>query len=401
LFSLFFVDNSKYSISPISIGLLTSLLYLYHLKRKNFPYKIILMKLLRIVLLFPLAGIYWFITTTRNILFDIGILPSETFEKPIICIGNLSTGGTGKTPHTEYLIKQLKDKFNVAVLSRGYRRKTKNFILSTSKSTAQEIGDEPRQMKQKFPQVTVAVDADRRNGVKEILKNEPNTDLILLDDAFQHRYVKPDFSILLTDLNNIYTNDFILPAGNLRESRRGMNRAKYIIVTKCPENFNALDRQKVIDSIRLKKDQQIFFTSYQYKKAVNLWDNKKVVEPFELIDNKTDVLLITGIAKPKPIVKYLQKFTNNIKHISFSDHHEFSEKDLEKITDAYANLVSEKRIIITTEKDAQRLSILMKKSHDYIYYLPIEVIFTDNNEEIFINQIIKHVSSNKKYSRVY
>jgi len=359
------------------------------------------MKLLRIVLLFPIAGIYWLITTARNILFNTGILPSEMFDKPIICIGNLSTGGTGKTPHTEYLIKQLKDKFNIAVLSRGYRRKTKNFILATAQSTAQEIGDEPRQMKQKFPEVTVAVDADRRNGVKEILKMAPATDLILLDDAFQHRYVKPDFSILLTDLKNIYTKDFILPAGNLRESRRGMNRAKYIIVTKCPDNFNDLDRQKVIDSIRLKKHQQIFFTSYQYKKVINLWDDKKTFEPIELIDDKTDVLLITGIAKPKPIVKYLQQFTHNIKHISFSDHHDFSEKDLEKITDAYANLENEKRIILTTEKDAQRLSVIMKKSLDKIYYLPIEVIFTDNNEEIFINQIIKHVSSNKKYSRVY
>lgn len=359
------------------------------------------MKVIRILLFFPIAGIYWIITYIRNVLFNFGILSSETFSTPIICIGNLSTGGTGKTPHTEYLINKLHETFNVAVLSRGYRRKSKDFVLATTHSTAQEIGDEPRQMKQKFPEITVAADADRRNGIKLILEEKPDTDVILLDDAFQHRYVQPDFSILLTDYNHLFTKDFLLPAGNLRESKLGMKRAKYIIVTKCPNDITAYQRREITNSLNIKKYQQVFFTSYHYKKIVNIIDQEKAFNPYELIDEETNILLITGIAKPKPVLDYLQQYSSNVKHLSYSDHYQFSDKDLEKITQTYIGLKGQKNIIITTEKDAQRLAVLLKKSHDFIYYLPIEVTFIDNNEEIFINQIVKHVSSNKKYGSVY
>lgn len=358
------------------------------------------MKFLRL-LLFPLAPIYGLVVYIRNIMFNTGFLKSTEFDLPIICIGNLSTGGTGKTPHTEYLIKLLSNQYNVAVLSRGYRRKTKDFRIASSRSSAFEIGDEPRQMKQKFSYVTIAVDGDRCNGVRNILNRRPNTEVILLDDAFQHRYIQADISILLTDYNNLYTKDYLLPVGNLRESRAGMKRARFIVITKCPPNITAFQRRQITNSVKLKKHQQIFFTSYKYKNLVNIKDQSLEIDPLKIIDERTGVLLVTGIANPKPLKQYLRNFTPMVKHLAFSDHHMFSARDIENITNAFSSIKQNRKFIITTEKDAQRLSKIMKASHEYIYYLPIEVVFIDDNEELFNNQIIKHVSSNRKYSTVY
>jgi tetraacyldisaccharide 4'-kinase len=284
-------------------------------------------------LLYPFSILFRLVTDIRNRLYDSGILKSAGFNIPIICVGNITVGGTGKTPHTEYLIDTLKDKSKVAVLSRGYKRSTKGFRIATSASTTREVGDEPLQIKRKFPEIVVAVDADRVRGVKAILGEFSEIDVIILDDGFQHRRIKPGLSILLTDFRRLISRDYLLPYGNLREGARNAIRADIIIVTKSPPGIRAETRARIAEELKLTAGQRLFFTSLTNGDARPVF--KEVPGRFlsfsEEDKGRKGALLITGIAEPKELRTYLGNYFGEIKHIEFSDHHRFSKSDLIRI----------------------------------------------------------------------
>ena len=321
------------------------------------------MKLLRI-LLFPFAILYGFITSVRNFFFDKGILKSTSFDIPVIAVGNLSVGGTGKTPQIEYLIRLLSENYKLATLSRGYKRKSEGFILANSTSNAEILGDEPFQYFQKFPQVQVAVDANRTNGIQQLLAQKNPPDIILLDDAFQHRKVKADFYILLTAYTDLYYDDFILPTGNLRESRSGAYRAKIVIVTKCPESLSLDEKNKIKSKLNLNSNQKLFFTSISYENAVFSKNAQIAVAEIK----KMDKVLLAGIAKPEPFYNYLKKEGDEI--LKFPDHHNFSDAEIADIK-AKAN----SKLIITTEKDYVRIAD--KFPNEQLFYLPIQSCFLE------------------------
>ncbi|MBA3900259.1 MAG: tetraacyldisaccharide 4'-kinase [Bacteroidetes bacterium] len=355
------------------------------------------MKLYKILLL-PISLLYGLIILIRNLFFDYGIFSSKPFKVPVIVVGNLSTGGTGKTPHIEYLVRVLKEQYNIAVLSRGYGRKTSGFILASMESTAREIGDEPLQIKKKNPEITVAVCASRVKGIKKILAEKETTDAILLDDAFQHRHVKASLSILLTDYSRLYANDFMLPSGNLREFANGSARADIIIVTKTPAIFSPLDRRFLIDRLHPKPNQKVFFSYTSYGKHL-ISVNTGQPAPFEktYYFEKYAVLLITGIANAANIEYYIKNQTENFRHIAFPDHHKYSSKDLKQIKNLFDNIAEENKIIITTEKDAMRLmdaGLKEQASQLPILYLPIKVRFHNDDAEEFNTYILSHVKKN-------
>ena len=301
------------------------------------------MNLLR-KLLFPFAILYGVITSIRNFLFDISVLKSYSFNLPIIAVGNLSVGGTGKTPQIEYLIRLLSEKYKIATLSRGYKRQSEGFILAQANSNARLLGDEPFQFFEKFPSIQVAVDADRKNGIEQLLSLPEKPEVILLDDAFQHRKVKAGFYILLTSYGDLYSDDCMLPTGNLRETRSGAKRADLIVVTKCPFDLS-LDKQNDIRKrLKLSVNQQLYFTFIAYDTFV--YGEKQKVNINEI--QSTVKVLVAGIAKPEPFFTYL-KNTNDV-CLSFPDHHNFTEKDILEITKTAQN-----NIIITTEKDYMQL----------------------------------------------
>lgn len=316
----------------------------------------------------------------RNFLYDKGIFKSYSFNIPIIVVGNLSVGGTGKTPQTEYLIRLLSKEFKVAVLSRGYRRKTKGYILANSSSTADTIGDEPFQIFQKFPQIDLAVDSDRRNGIENLIKqNKP--DVIILDDAFQHRRVKAGFYILLTAFDDLYFNDLVLPAGNLRESKKGAERADVIIVTKCPNNLSDIAQNNIKKKIGINRP--IYFSRIGY--ADSVIGREGEISTFEI--KKTEKLLLAGIAKPKPFFEYLQ--TGKDVELKFKDHHHFTDEEIERI-----QTLANNKIIVTTEKDYVRLK---DKQINKLYYLPMESKFVLKGDD-FDNQILNYVRKSTRNS---
>jgi len=334
------------------------------------------MKLLRI-LLFPFSVLYGFITSARNFLFDKGILKSTSFDIPVIAVGNLSVGGTGKTPQIEYLIRLLSDKYKVATLSRGYKRKSEGFVLADAGSNAEILGDEPFQFYQKFPNIQVAVDAKRTNGITQLLSQSEKPQIILLDDAYQHRKVKAGFYILLTSYGDLYADDFMLPTGNLRESRSGANRAKIIIVTKCPKNLSDEKQNEIRNKLKLGSSQQLYFTFINYDGTV-YGKNEKIA----VSEIKSEAkLLLAGIAKPTPFFEYLKN--ENDECLTFPDHHHFSEKDLEMIQNKAQN-----KKIITTEKDYVRLK--NSKLISQLYYLPIKSTFI-NNQQNFDSAILGYL----------
>ncbi len=325
------------------------------------------MKFLRI-LLFPFAIIYGFITSIRNFFFNIGILKSTSFDIPVIVVGNLSVGGTGKTPQIEYLIRLLSENYKVATLSRGYKRKSEGFILADATSNAEILGDEPFQYFQKFPQVQVAVDANRTNGIHQLLAQKNPPEIILLDDAFQHRKVKADFYILLTAYTDLYCDDFMLPTGNLRESRSGANRAEIVIVTKCPESLSAVEKNKIVVKLKLNSNQQLFFTSIRYENEICSEIGKIAVAEIK----KTDKVLLAGIAKPEPFFKFLKKEGDLV--LKFPDHHDFSDAEILEIKDKANN-----KLIVTTEKDYVRIKEQFPA--EQLFYLPIQSSFlADQNK---------------------
>ncbi|AWK02896.1 tetraacyldisaccharide 4'-kinase [Flavobacterium crocinum] len=337
------------------------------------------MNLLRKIL-FPFAVLYGFITSVRNFLFDKGVLKSTSFDLPVIAVGNLSVGGTGKTPQIEYLIRLLSDKYKVATLSRGYKRKSEGFVLADQTSNAEILGDEPFQFHQKFPNVMVAVDANRTNGIQELLSQSQKPEIILLDDAYQHRKVKAGFYILLTSYDDLYADDFMLPTGNLRESRSGAERANIVVVTKCPKVLSDEKQTEIRLKLKLSCSQQIFFTFIDYDEVIFGTSEKIAVSD---IKSESKVLL-AGIAKPKPFFEYLKN--ENDECLTFPDHHHFSGADIETIL-AKAN----GRKIITTEKDYVRLKD--SKLVSQLYYLPIKSSFL-NHQQNFDATILEYVRLN-------
>jgi tetraacyldisaccharide 4'-kinase len=339
------------------------------------------MNLLRKIL-FPFAILYGLITSIRNFLFDKGILKSYSFDLPIIAVGNLSVGGTGKTPQIEYLIRLLSDKYKIATLSRGYKRQSKGFILAEASSNAAILGDEPFQFYQKFPNIQVAVDADRKNGIEQLLSQHEKPEVILLDDAFQHRKVKAGFYILLTSYGDLYSDDFMLPTGNLRESRSGAKRANVIIVTKCPFNLSLEQRNDIKNRLKVSEDQELYFTFIAYEDFIYAENRKINVNEIQ----SAAKLLVAGIAKPEPFFAYLQD-TNDI-CLSFPDHHNFTDKDILEIKNLAQN-----NIIITTEKDYVRLKGSLPS--EQLFYLPIQSSFVSGSEN-FDKTIIDYVGTSTR-----
>lgn len=339
------------------------------------------MNLLRKIL-FPFAILYGFITSIRNFLFDKGILKSTSFDIPVIAVGNLSVGGTGKTPQIEYLIRLLSDNYRVATLSRGYKRKSEGFVLADSNSNAEILGDEPFQFYQKYPNIQVAVDANRTNGVTQLLSQNIKPEIILLDDAYQHRKVKAGFYILLTAFDDLYADDYMLPTGNLRESRSGANRANIVVVTKCPGNLSDEKQSEIREKLKLSCSQQIYFTFINYDDAIYTKHEKVDVNEIK----SEAKLLLAGIAKPKPFFDYLK--SENDLCLTFPDHHHFSETDLKEIQVKAGN-----KKIITTEKDYVRLKD--SELALQLYYLPIKSSFIKHQQN-FDASILEFVKDNIK-----
>lgn len=345
----------------------------------------------RNLIAFPAALVYGLITGIRNVMFNIGLKREHSFDIPIIDIGNIAVGGTGKTPHTEYLINMLHEKYRIAVLSRGYRRLTSGYVLATEDSTAKTIGDEPYQIHDKYPDITVAVCESRVEGVNRLIK-DCNPEIILLDDAFQHRYVKPSINVMLTDFNRFITYDMILPAGRLRESKKGMRRADIVIVTKCPEY---VDTAQTSALLRKYTDAEIYFSSFTYGHLERFNGNGQM--PLGKISNIDSVILVTGIANPEGLVKRLSEQTENIETVRFADHHSFSAKDISTIEQKYGAVKRHTKgnvYIVTTEKDSARL----KTRHDLtafsenLWIIPIEVSFMGNSGENFRSEIMNRLS---------
>ncbi|MDG1022629.1 MAG: tetraacyldisaccharide 4'-kinase [Flavobacteriaceae bacterium] len=333
------------------------------------------------VMLYPFGLIYGLILKIRNRLFDVGILKEAPISMPSIGVGNLSSGGTGKSVVVDYLITLLKHQQPVVVLSRGYKRTTQGVVMASAQSTAKTIGDEPFQFMNKHPEISVVVAEKRILGIHKIEEfSEPNT-VILLDDVMQHRYVKPSLMILTTTFNAPFFLDQILPVGNLRESRQGAKRADIILVTKCPKNLNQQQIKQFCEPLILRKDQQVFFTKIQYGK--HLLSPKRN----QLLDEMSKpFVLVTGIADPKPLVAFLKEKKLLFKHLNFPDHHNFSSSDIERIQKIRKN-----GIVVTTEKDFTRLSPLMNSLD--LYYLPITMEFINPKEQILFDQTIRKVAT--------
>lgn len=359
----------------------------------------------RSILLYPFSVIYRIITAIRNFLYDSGVLRSHEFSVPVICVGNITVGGTGKTPHTEYIGDLLRKDFNIAILSRGYKRKSSGFRFADQSSASTDIGDEPLQMHRKLQGVTVAVDSNRVRGVKTIMKERPGTGVIILDDGFQHRRINPGFSIILYDYSRPMIKDYLLPYGNLRESIHGMNRADIILITKSPEDISPIQRRIIVKEIDKRPYQNLYFTSIRYEKPVNVFDGS--VPERDIIDKtyaeKRGIVLVTGIANPEPLYRHLSKRAGEIIHLSFGDHHQFTEKDIRKITDAWASLNSPEKYLLTTEKDAVRLrefTNFAESIRAFFYFVPVGIDFLNNDREEFDNIIIDYVRKNKRNNRV-
>jgi tetraacyldisaccharide 4'-kinase len=350
----------------------------------NFP----LLRPIRI-LLFPFSILYALITLIRNWCYDKNILASTSFNLPVICVGNLATGGTGKSPMVEFLVRQLKDKYNIAILSRGYKRKTKGYALASETSTALDIGDEPMQFYSKFPGIAVAVGEERIVAIPQLLHDRPGTKAIILDDAFQHRSVKAGLNILLTDYNNLFTRDWYLPTGDLRDEKRSYKRAEIIVVTKCPEDISLEQQEEIVEEIALVPGQQVFFSAIQYGEAYHLINKQKTV-----INNNTEVLLVTGIANTRALKKYLQDHSKTYHQLSYNDHHIFSIDDLQEIIKRFHAIAETNKIILTTEKDAVRL---VKFEHELaglpFYVIPIEPLFLSNSGQRLTDLIVTFITN--------
>ncbi len=335
-------------------------------------------------LLVPFALLYGLVVTIRNWLFDKRILKSATFNFPLICVGNLVVGGTGKSPMVEYLIAMLKNEYQVATLSRGYKRKTKGYALATASTTALEIGDEPMQFHTKFPEVAVAVGEERIVAIPQLLHDRPATQVILLDDAFQHRYVNAGLNILLTDCNNLFYNDWFLPSGDLRDQRKSYKRAQVIIVTKCPASLSREEKDKIVEHIRPVQGQRIFFTALQYDAPYHIFSRQALP-----LSANTSALLVCGIANPAPLRAFLGEQTARCDEMLYNDHHIFTIDDLNDIRKRFEQMEGGHKIIVTTEKDAVRLHKFDEELGKMPFYvLPVKPRFLFGEQSDF-QQLVK------------
>ena len=363
----------------------------------NFP----LLKPIRI-LLFPFSLIYALIVTIRNWAFDKKILTSASFNLPIICIGNLAVGGTGKSPMVEWLIRLLKDRYPVAVLSRGYKRKTRGYALANASTTALDIGDEPMQFHSKFPDVTIAVGEERIVAIPQLLHDRPETRAIILDDAFQHRSVRAGLNVLLTDYSNLFTRDWWLPSGDLRDAPSSYQRAEIIVVTKCPAELSEEERRAVVTEIAPRAHQQVFFSTIRYGHpyhitlgmAAGVAGRSSEAIPVEaVIDETVEVLLVTGIANPAPLKQWLDQQSRTYYEIAYGDHHIFTIDDLHSIMRRFETINAEKKIILTTEKDAVRLIKFRQELEGQPFYvLPIAPGFLFGDEPRFTELIVTFIN---------
>ncbi|MGB1204109.1 MAG: tetraacyldisaccharide 4'-kinase [Chitinophagales bacterium] len=330
-------------------------------------------------ILLPFSFLYALIMAFRNFLYDKKMLKSESFDIPSIAIGNLSVGGTGKTPHIEYFVRLFQKKKKIAVISRGYGRKTKGFFYVEKNSLAENVGDEPLQIKQHFPKIKVAVCEKRTVAIRKLMQKTEKPQLILLDDAFQHRAVRANCYVLLTTYQQRFTNDFVLPYGRLRESRTGYKRANVIIVTKCPLFISVEEKRKIIAELAPFSHQKVFFSFLKYGDAFLMSDkNEKLVWQENL-----NILLVCAIAKPQILESYLKEKTQNLNILRFSDHHFFTEKDILLIEKQFEQLKSQQKIIVTTEKDAVRLQqyhAFFSAKNISVYVLPIQVFLEEREE---------------------
>jgi tetraacyldisaccharide 4'-kinase len=358
-------------------------------------------------LLFPLSLLYGMIVSVRNLLFDFNILHITEFKIPIISVGNITVGGTGKTPHIEYLITLLVDNYKIATLSRGYKRKSKGYLLADETSTSNQIGDEPMQIKRKFPDILVSVDNKRVNGVKNLLKSEHGNDLdtILLDDAFQHRSIKAGLSILLIDYNRPITRDYIMPYGRLRESADEKDRANIVIVSKSPEKMTPIDRRIIVKELDLLPFQSLYFTTLDYGNLEPVFKNDAInIINEDWAKENFSILLVTGIANPQPLREYLETFTDTLDEVQFPDHYSFETKDLEMIHSRFEKLEGVNKIIVTTEKDATRffdMNINQESIKKNLFFIPLRIKFLNDDKSKFDIQIMNYVRKNKRSSNLH
>ncbi|MDE6755414.1 MAG: tetraacyldisaccharide 4'-kinase [Muribaculaceae bacterium] len=347
-----------------------------------------------VYLLTPLSWIYGFVTWVRNWLFDNKIiLQEEEYDIPIVGVGNITVGGTGKTPHVEYIVSNLAPDYNIAVLSRGYKRKTKGFVLANSKSTPELIGDEPYQIYSKFGmRVQVAVCENRRKGIAELQRLFPDLQLIVLDDSFQHRWVKPKVSVLLTDYNRPFYKDKLLPLGRLRESPVQVNRADMVVVTKCPDDLMPINFRITKNDLDLMNFQKLFFSRYEYGSLTPVFaDEAPYHASLASLTANDGVLLLTGIAHPRYFVRYFRNYPFKVKVDHFPDHHDFTRADIDHIKERFQALPGERKIIVTTEKDAVRLMhnpYFPKALKPFTFYLPVTVKMINGlDEKDFIQEL--------------
>ena len=340
-------------------------------------------------LLLPLSFLYSIILYIRNKLFDKNYLKSASFNFPVICVGNLAVGGTGKTPMVEYLIRILKNDYSIATLSRGYKRKTKGYGIANENSTALDIGDEPMQFHLKFPEISVAVGEERLDAIPQLLHDRPQLQVIILDDAFQHRQVKAGLNILLSDYTNLYTRDFLLPGGDLRDVKTSAARADIIVVTKCKHNLSEEERDLLIKELKPATYQQVFFTEILYTHPYHLFAKNEID-----ISNKADILLVCGIANPKPLNEFLTAHVHSYDLLPYPDHHIFNSNDLAEIKKHFNKMQSANKIILTTEKDGVRLKKFKNELKDFpLYVLPIQHSFMFNDAEKFCDIITGFIGS--------
>lgn len=340
----------------------------------------------------PLSWGYGAVTWIRNKMFDSGLLKEQEFDIPVVCVGNITVGGTGKTPHVEYILRNLSSRYKIAVLSRGYKRKTKGFVLANRNSSPRDIGDEPLQIFRKFGgRVKVAVCESRRLGIKNLQESFPELDLIVLDDAFQHRYVKPKVSILLTDYNRPFYTDRILPLGRLRESAHQVNRADMVVVTKCPRDLSPINTRIIRKDLNLMKFQSLFFSTFDHTAILPVFpEEAKYTASLDSLSSSDSVMLVTGVANPRGFIRYFRKFPFRVKVDHYPDHHDFTRKDISEMVSRFEKLQGSRKIIVTTEKDAVRLQhnpYIPYNIKSYIFYLPVEVKMLESPSGNFIEAL--------------
>ena len=350
-----------------------------------------------------LSFFYGIGASLRNELFNLKLFSSREFDLPIISVGNITAGGTGKTPHTEYIAGLLKSNFKVATLSRGYKRKSRGFYIVETTSKVTQVGDEPLQMKLKFNELTVAVDANRVRGIEKLLALPLKPEVILLDDAFQHRYVTPGINILLTDYNHLITKDSLLPYGRLREFASNKSRASIIIVTKCPPELKPIDERIITKELEIRPYQNLYFSKIDYGKLIPVFPDEVSLKSAVLLEGLT-VLMVTGIANPSTLKDYLMRGSHDIIELNFPDHHQYSKKDLDRIIAKFESLPTGRKIIVTTEKDMVRFrdfGVVSEIISKNMYYIPLKISFLNNAGKEFDQKILKYVRENKNNVNLY